>query len=686
MTNKKKLVGLSIVLLVFNLILGAFAIATYLQANDKELQQQSHLQNQVLGATDVPLFNPNRLMSDVDFTTTRAFPDEASVQRYLDSVNSPLKNYTEQGKRASYWIFAAARGQTSSRWGVVPQLNPGLILAYLQKEQSLLTLSGYDTVNDPEFRLRAAMGYGCPDDGSCNPNYRGFVNQLNWAAYQLQLNFNQATTTGGGTPYRVNYTIATLDEYNVFLSNAATAANYRYTPHVYWGNYNLWKIMTANGWGESSQTFSMTRIDEVNLPFKNQRPTVDPNERPIALAEVYHLITRNYTLGETSSDIGLLQRFLRQQGYFMRSEITSTFGVVTQNALFAFRRDKGIIISQPSQQCRNLINRDYPFGITSEEVKNLQQCLRELGLFDFPVNTGFYGSVTQEAHQKAKLAIANGISGLSNLSSRCLQLINQNWSIGQTGSQVVELQNCLTMAGTFNYPFGSTGYFGPVTQEALQRARQLLVSNTQGSDQTNNQNSPNTSNNNSSSDRCTELRNSQWTLGEQSQRVRELQDCMTQAGFFNWPYGSTGYFGPVTQEALNRWRQATNNNPTNNSSSNTNLSCSELKKKGWVMYSRGDEVRRLQECMRADGVFTWPAGNTGFFGEATRASFLRWRQLGSTCAELKESGWIFQETGPHVVKLQECMRADGVFTWPAGNTGFFGDITRDALIRWRGYF
>ena len=148
MTNKKKLVGLSIVLLVFNLILGAFAIATYLQANDKELQQQSHLQNQVLGATDVPLFNPNRLMSDVDFTTTRAFPDEASVQRYLDSVNSPLKNYTEQGKRASYWIFAAARGQTSSRWGVVPQLNPGLILAYLQKEQSLLTLSGYDTVND----------------------------------------------------------------------------------------------------------------------------------------------------------------------------------------------------------------------------------------------------------------------------------------------------------------------------------------------------------------------------------------------------------------------------------------------------------------------------------------------------------------------------------------------------------
>ena len=356
----------------------------------------------ILEATDVPLFNPNCLMSDVDFTTTRAFPDEASVQRYLDSVNSPLKNYTEQGKRASYWIFAAARGQTSSRLGVVPQLNPGLILAYLQKEQSLLTLSGYDTVNDPEFRLRKAMGYGCPDNNSCNPKYLGFVNQLNWAAYQLQLNFNQASTTDEGNPYRVNNTITTLDKYNVFLSNAATAANYRYTPHVYWGNYNLWKIMSANGWGDSSQTFSMSRIDEVNLPSRNRRPTINPNERPIALAEVYHLITRNYTLGETSSDIDLFQRFLKQQGYFMRSEITSTFGVVTQNALFAFRRDKGIIISQPSEQCRNLINRDYTFGVTSDEVKSLQQCLRELGLFDFSVGNYLFNST---------YAIINSIGG-----------------------------------------------------------------------------------------------------------------------------------------------------------------------------------------------------------------------------------------------------------------------------------
>jgi|GEM_PF-940384 len=701
MTTKKNLVNLSIFLLIFNLILGAFAIFTYFKAAEKQALKEIQQNTEILGVSDIPIFNPNRLMSDADFTSTRAFPDEASVQKYLDQVNSPLRNYTEQGRRASYWIFAAARGQTSSRWGIVPQLNPGLILAYLQKEQSLLTLSGYDTVNDPEFRLRAAMGYACPDGGSCNPNYRGFVNQVNWAAYQLQLNFNQATTNGGGTPYRVNQTISTLDEYNVFLSNAATAANYRYTPHVYWGNYNLWKIMTANGWGESSQTFSISSIDEVNLPLRNRPINTDPNERIIPLSEVYHLIIKNYTLGETSSDIGLLQRFLKQQGYFMRNDITSTFGVVTQNALFAFRRERGIILNEPSETCKQLIKRDFVFGTTSEEVRNLQQCLRDIGLFDFPTNTGYYGSITQQSHTRAKSAIENfGRIDLSNLGERCFSLISQNWAIGQTGNQVVELQNCLTAAGTFRHIHGSTGYFGPVTQKALEDFRQFLAQNpttppaqnpapTNPSTSETNSNIPPSNqgvNSQPTKTTCEQLRDSQWTFGERSQRVRELQTCMTTAGFFNWPNGSTGYFGPVTQDALNRWRQATTSGANIPPSSTPANTCENLKKRGWVMGTRSEDVRKLQECMRIDGVFNWPAGNTGFFGEATRESFLRWRNQGTTCQELKNAGWIFEERSPNVVRLQECMRADGVFNWPAGNTGFFGDITRESLIRWRGYF
>ena len=137
------------------------------------------------------------------------------------------------------------------------------MLALLEKEQSLVSLTRYDNVRDPEKRLRAATGYACSDNDTCNPKYYGFAVQVNSAAYQLQKNFNEAQAGVG--VFVVGRTIETLDNYEVTLTNAATAAVYRYTPHVYWGNYNLWKILTANGWGVSPETYSLQALDRRNI-------------------------------------------------------------------------------------------------------------------------------------------------------------------------------------------------------------------------------------------------------------------------------------------------------------------------------------------------------------------------------------------------------------------------------------
>ena len=288
---------------------------------------------------------------------------------------------------------------------MVPNINPGLILAYLQKEQSLLTLSNYDTVNDPNNRIRSAMGYGCPDTSRCSAEYYGFANQVNWASYQLQYNFRLSQNSEYSDPYKVNNTIATLDEYNVFLTNSATAAQYRYTPHVYWGNYNLWKIMTANGWGDTSSTYSMGDIDRVNLATKDN-PLNLPDIPTIKIEEVHDILRKDFYLGQTSSEIRLLQQFLRQEGYYMNREITGMFGVITREALQNYRSDNGIITSLPTKACLNLINQKWQIGMQSNSVKQLQQCLREMGVFNFPSNTGYFGPVTQEALNTAKRALS----------------------------------------------------------------------------------------------------------------------------------------------------------------------------------------------------------------------------------------------------------------------------------------
>ena len=211
----------------------------------------------------VPKFDPGYILHDESFASTRAFGSAESVQTYLERQNSILATYVDRGTPASEWIWQASRGATSSQRGITPQLNPGLLIALLEKEQSLISLARYDTAADPEKRLRAATGYACPDNDTCDSQYYGFATQINSAAYQLQKNFDEARSGVG--VFVVGQTIETLDNYQVTLANAATAAVYRYTPHVYWGNYNLWKIITANGWGVSPQTYSLQAIDRRNV-------------------------------------------------------------------------------------------------------------------------------------------------------------------------------------------------------------------------------------------------------------------------------------------------------------------------------------------------------------------------------------------------------------------------------------
>ena len=331
MFQRSQLIKFSIALLILNFLIGGLVVLNDIN-NEKEINKARE-ESSVLGVnSNIPSFNRNFILSDETFSSKRVFPTQNSIQRYLESVNSPLKNYVVDGRPASYWIFSASNGVTSSKWGIVPNINPGVILAFLEKEQSLLSRSGYNVYTDPENRIKTAMGYGCPDTARCDADYFGFVNQVNWGAYQLQYNYNFADSGRNVFPYKTQQTITTLDEYNVFLTNRATASVYRYTPHVYWGNYNLWKIIVANGWGVSTNTYSVARIDEVNLANKDINISIDSGST-VSLSQVQDKLQNGCRLGETGEDIKLLQRYLRQQGYYMTREITGMCGTTTRKAI-----------------------------------------------------------------------------------------------------------------------------------------------------------------------------------------------------------------------------------------------------------------------------------------------------------------------------------------------------------------
>jgi hypothetical protein len=232
-----------------------------------------------------PAFNPSMIVPDSAFTDVGTFGTAEGIQNFLQQKGSVLANTSPE------FLAKLKEPDTLTKVGLEdPQpnltrlrtaaeliydagtkfgLNPQILLVILQKEQSLIT-GNFSSETSLQRALDRALGFGCPDYEGCGEIFLSFYRQIfgsfdaegnRWlgASASLMKSFN--TEVGGnsttyGRPIvrtsRVGNTI-TLDntmggysgisqQQTVTLGNFATAALYRYTPHVFNGNYNFWKF------------------------------------------------------------------------------------------------------------------------------------------------------------------------------------------------------------------------------------------------------------------------------------------------------------------------------------------------------------------------------------------------------------------------------------------------------------
>ncbi len=236
-------------------------------------------------AQDVlPGFNANILLPDAAFNDTKTFGGPEGIQRFLETKGSVLANtsseFLSKLREPNDPALKAALGDPRPNLGRLRTaaeliwdaaqasgLNPQVILVTLNKEQGLI---GNALAPDRLQRaLNHAMGFDCPDGSGCGNLFPGFYYQLFGnvdtqgnkylgATKSLMRSFN---TPGGrgptvnGVPAKVGENVIlnnTLGDFTgifvqqiVTLGNRATAALYRYTPHVFNGNYNFWKFFTS---------------------------------------------------------------------------------------------------------------------------------------------------------------------------------------------------------------------------------------------------------------------------------------------------------------------------------------------------------------------------------------------------------------------------------------------------------
>jgi hypothetical protein len=204
----------------------------------------------------------NKLIEDNDFISTKSM-SVADIQNFLINKGSFLRDYSEGGRSAAQIIYDAANGISAGSRGslngiVVDQntgtVNPMVILITLQKEQSLITTPTFS-----QSKLDCAMGFeggnGCAWMYENRPGWKGFTNQVDTGAWQLRYNFYRSEPERTTLPnFKVGETriLANTGYANISVTfqNKSTASLYRYTPHVFNGNYNFWKYF--NDWFGSS--------------------------------------------------------------------------------------------------------------------------------------------------------------------------------------------------------------------------------------------------------------------------------------------------------------------------------------------------------------------------------------------------------------------------------------------------
>lgn len=214
------------------------------------------------GAEIDPEFNPANIISDSELLDYNGM-QLTEIQNFLQRKNSYLANYRTfnahgtPDKSAAEIIFEASRqnydckgvdlGDTpteadkKAHCRVITTVNPKLLLVLLQKEQGLIEKN-----NPSQNSLDWATGYGCPDGLSCNPYYKGFGKQINSASLQFlaYVNEQQRYTYKAGQTYSFTNPYGTISTATMSVTpeNRATAALYNYTPHVFNGNYNFFKL------------------------------------------------------------------------------------------------------------------------------------------------------------------------------------------------------------------------------------------------------------------------------------------------------------------------------------------------------------------------------------------------------------------------------------------------------------
>lgn len=188
--------------------------------------------------------------------------------------------------------------------------------------------------------------------------------------------------------------------------------------------------------------------------------------------------------GDTGKAVEELQRQLKEHDCYDFDQITGYFGSATEDGVRKFQtlnglkvdgvagsdtlallKQKKITVKNPDSLC---------LGMSGSKVSEIQNRLKELGLYTEPKITGYFGPATQDAvkaFQEASGMAADGIVGKKTKNAMFSSFKSTTMIPGMKGDNVTDLQKQLSKLGYYDGPV--TGLYGQMTQQAVKYFQQL---------------------------------------------------------------------------------------------------------------------------------------------------------------------------------------------------------------------
>ncbi|WP_371017811.1 peptidoglycan-binding protein [Pseudalkalibacillus sp. JSM 102089] len=273
---------------------------------------------------------------------------------------------------------------------------------------------------------------------------------------------------------------------------------------------------------------------------------------------------------------------------------------------------------------------------------------------------------------------------------------DQELKQGMNNQDVKELQDVLKAKGYFTY-HTSTGYYGPITKDAVSQFQQAVGLKVTGIATTDTlQKLGGTAKSQSSAASSSSV----LQVGSRGQEVTDLQSKLKAAGYYS--YNVDGIYGRITQKAVQDFQKEKGLSVTGKADSTTisalaNASSSSSKSSSSSsdisIGMRGSAVTDLQSKLKSKGYYTYNVD--GIFGQITKKAVQDFQKAkglsqtgvadSKTLSALSESGNAAKPTsgltvgsrGSAVTNLQQLLKDRGYYSYNID--GIFGSITQKAV-------